>query len=672
MSCKTSDSPLGLIAMSDITDSEAHLYEAAPESPSRRIRAALVGVVMLPVLVAAVRAIVRDWFPIGDSAQLYIRAADVFTRHHPFLASWTSASLSVGEHMNNPGPTYNFLIAPFAHVLPPGPGAALGVGAVNMASIVGISWASRRIGGWPMQRWMLAAAAALAWTMGSELLIDIWQAHTLLLPFLLFLVLLTGCAAGNLFLLPLTVGVGTLLIQTHITYAYILSFLVLASVATLWWLHRPFAVDSVAASARSRPVVLSTVVFFALWAHPLWEQFFGDGRGNLTRLVANSSGGAVTVGVVEATRITAAVMTVPWWWMRSDFSTKIRYEGGDQLILPGSAVSVISLMLFVVLLAALTFVAHRRGLAVQAAAGALATLSVPAAIVSLSRLTIGPTLLSTGHVRWVWSLAVFLTFVVVWLAVDITGSIRPRAESRWVTVVAVTSAVLFSVSNLAYTVHAQGPHDYRAIPALRRAFPHVGALAYHDPVLYHTDNLRLFEPYSAAMMMRMRQLDIEFRVHDEIFVRHLGPARRADGSERTTVFQLEGVLALTYRGPACVIALTSALSEQEERDAETAALELSAALGDGTIRVDRDRLTDSDPILDWVLGAALGGDLQAAWPLVIDGTLLTWLAEGVATSSDSETAERSKLIEPWTQSAYGFFAEGIDPCPSTGQRFFGP
>ena len=35
-----------------------------------------------------------------------------------------------------------------------------------------------------MQRWMLLACAALTWAMGSELLIDIWQAHALLLPFL--------------------------------------------------------------------------------------------------------------------------------------------------------------------------------------------------------------------------------------------------------------------------------------------------------------------------------------------------------------------------------------------------------------------------------------------------------------------------------------------------------
>jgi hypothetical protein len=665
--------------LTEAISSQAGNDERNLEGPSRAIRAGLVAIAILPVVVAAIRSIGRDWFPIGDSALLYLRTADVFTRHHPFLGSWTSASVSVGENMNNPGPTYNFLIAPFAHLFASGPGAAIGVGAVNVASIIGISWASRRIGGWPMQRWMLVAAAALAWSMGSELLIDIWQAHALLLPFLFFLVLLTGCSAGNYYLLPATVGVATLLIQTHITYAYILILLILISFATFWMMHRPVGRVAPIAVVRSRPVVLSTFVILVLWAHPIWEQFFGDGRGNLARLVANSSGGAVTVGWTDATRITAAVTTVPWWWMRRDFSNKIRYEGGYQLILPSVFVSVASLLVLVALLAALTCASHRRGLTVQTIAGVLATMSVPATIASLSRLTIGPTLLSSGHVRWAWTVAVFVTFVAVWLAVDLRTSSKSRKESQWPTAVAVASLIALSFANLGYTAYSDGPHDYAAMPALRRALPRVSVLADHDPVLFNISNLRLFEPYSSTVMMRMRELGIEFRVADEGFVRQLGPNRRADGSERTTVFQLEGAWALTFRGEAapllpaaCTIALTSALSEEEELRAEAAALELAAALGDGTIRVDADQLPEDDPLLRWVLGAAVAGDLEAGWPLVIDGTLAGWLASGVAVSSSPGTAEQVDLVTSWVQSAYGLFVEGLDPCPAIEQRVFGP
>ena len=137
--------------------------DESPAGPGQLARAGLLAIVILPIVVAVVRALRRNWFPIGDNALLYIRTADVLTEHHPFLGSWTSASLSLGVNLNNPGPTYDLLIAPFAQILSPGPGAAIGVGAVNIASIIGISFASRRMGGWAMQRWMLLAAAGLAW-----------------------------------------------------------------------------------------------------------------------------------------------------------------------------------------------------------------------------------------------------------------------------------------------------------------------------------------------------------------------------------------------------------------------------------------------------------------------------------------------------------------------------
>ena len=68
-------------------------------------------------------------------------------------------------------------------------------------------------------------------------------------------------------------------------------------------------------------------------------------------------------------------------------------------------------------------------------------------------------------------------------------------------------------------------------------------------MVYDVSNLRVFEPYSSTMMMRMQELGIEFRVTDEGLVRQLGPSRRADGTETTRVFQLQGVEALDYSGP---------------------------------------------------------------------------------------------------------------------------
>ena len=59
---------------------------------------------VLPIVVAAVRAIVQHWRPIGDNALVALRAHDVLTSHQPLLGTWSSASLEAGTNLNHPGP----------------------------------------------------------------------------------------------------------------------------------------------------------------------------------------------------------------------------------------------------------------------------------------------------------------------------------------------------------------------------------------------------------------------------------------------------------------------------------------------------------------------------------------------------------------------------------------
>ncbi len=664
---------------------EVDAVVADAEGPRRWVRAALVGVAVLPIVTAVIRSLRQEWFPIGDNALLYLRAVDVFTEHHPLLGSWTSASLSVGENMNNPGALYDLLMAPFALTLAPGPGAAIGVGVLNIASIIGISIASRHIGGWGMQRWMLLAAAALSWSMGSEMLIDIWQAHALLLPFLALLVLMVGCTAGRRACVPWAVFVASVLIQTHISYAYVLGALVVAALAISWWLHRPVERAAVARSLTSRTAIISAGVFVLCWIQPLYEQFFGEGRGNLTRLASNSGGGDVTLGLTDATKITSAIIALPPWWMRSGYSTTVPITqvtptaDGYRLVmtsLPGLAISLLALVGVVALLVALTVAAHRRGLLAATCAGALCAVSVPITVVSLSKLTIGTVGFSSHHVRWVWPLSVFITFSIVWMATEIWTATRAQEatgagtdrSATWLDRISIGLIVVLSIANLGYLERPDGPvAAYSKMAAMRRSLPSLGVLADHDPVVYDVSNLRVFEPYSSTMMMRMQELGIEFRVTDEGLVRQLGPSRRADGTETTRVFQLEGVEALDYGGPACTIALTSALTADDEAATRDRADRLAADLVDGTIVIDDSRLTEADPIDQ--LAAARAGDLDAAWLLVIDGSLARWVADGSATSTrvTDRAADMGVDLDQvmrWQTTSYGLFAEGPWDCPS--------
>ena len=196
-----------------------------PDGPPPWVRAGLHAAVVLPIVVAAVRALATGWFPVGDSALLAIRAADVGTSHHPLLGSWTSASLTLGVDVNNPGPLYPDLLAPFTwtigRVAGIGPAVAVGVATTNAAFALGIVRIGRLIGGWRLERWTLLVVAALTWAMGSELLIDIWQPHALLLPFVCLLLLTVGLVDRRWALLPWWLGVGSLVVQTHIGYVYV-------------------------------------------------------------------------------------------------------------------------------------------------------------------------------------------------------------------------------------------------------------------------------------------------------------------------------------------------------------------------------------------------------------------------------------------------------------------
>jgi hypothetical protein len=644
--------------------------------PSRLQRAGLLAVVIAPFVVAVLRALRHDWFPIGDNALLFIRTRDVFTNHQPFLGSWTSASLSVGENMNNPGPAYDFLIAPFAHVLSPGPAAAIGVATVNVASVIGVSSASRYIGGWSMQRWFLLASAALAWSMGSELLIDIWQANALLLPYLFFLVLIVGCASGRTVLIPWAAGVASLLIQTHISYAYILSLLIAASLVVAWFQHRPVQWRELPRRMWSRLTAITAAVVVALWLLPAVEQIFGQGRGNLTRLVENSSGGDVTLGVSNATKIASAVLVVPTWWFRSGFSSTVPITrvtdtaSGPSIVIPGLPsliVAVVGLIALIALLVWLTRLAVRRSMPLQACAGVLAAVSVAGVVIALSLLTVGRVGFSPHHVRWIWTQAVFVHVVIVWMAVDLWKSRSPAVSERSISAVAVALICLLSLLNLPYEAHPEGPiARYAAMPAMRRVAPELDQLEHVGPVLYDTSNVRVFEPYSSTMMMFLQQRGIEFRVADEGMVRQLGNGRRATGNETVKVFQLEAEEALLYDGPACPIAVTSALTPEQEATARADADVLAKGLVDGLIRVDTSEFTASEP-MD-LLTAARGGDAAAARHLVLDGTLSRWAASGwVDNAASSGTGvdnfeARLDHVDSWWKSAFGLFATGLQHC----------
>ena len=136
---------------------------------------AAVVLAIAPLVVATVRALTRGWMAIGDNGLILLRAEDVATANHPLLGTWTSASLTAGRTISNPGPLWFDVLAPFVRIGGPSVGLAVGVMVANIAAIVGAAWAAqtRAAGGpWSWSRpcrpgWRGRWAASCCSTPGS-------------------------------------------------------------------------------------------------------------------------------------------------------------------------------------------------------------------------------------------------------------------------------------------------------------------------------------------------------------------------------------------------------------------------------------------------------------------------------------------------------------------------
>ena len=626
-----------------------------PDEPPHWVRAVLQVAVVLPILVAAVRALATGWFPVGDSALLAIRAADVGTVHHPWLGSWTSASLTLGVDVNNPGPLYPDLLAPFmwtiGRIAGIGPATAIGVATVNAAFALGIVRVGRMLGGWRLERWALLVVAALTWAMGSELLIDIWQPHALLLPFVCLLLLSVGLVDRRWALLPAWLGVGSLVVQTHIGYVYVVVVLGLMVVTTgviaLRAEQRP-----VAELVRHRIAAWSGVVLAVAWVQPLVEQFAGEGRGNLARLASNAGGGDITIGAGTAVKLVARVVALPPWWSRPGFESSVRSTpltdtpDGPRLFvpeLPNGVLALVAVILVVGVLAWLFLTARRRKLTTVAAGLLVALVAVVTAVGTLTVQTVSVVGLGSHHVRWLWALSLFVQFVIVWAATELW---RPAIEERIASAgIAVVVGALV-VANLGVTAHALGPTaDRAAADTLERTLDDLTSFDPGGSVLYDVGNLRPFEPWSAAVQMRLRELGIEFRVADEGMVRQLGNGRRADGTEVTTLRQIERSAALAFDGPGCVVSTASPFGASTEADIDA---DIDAAVADLAAGRAGFDLDGWDPALVARFERAADGDVDEAFVLVADGVVAVAASDGRITSSTpaiDQVIERAATIE---------------------------
>ncbi len=514
--------------------------------PDRR-SALTLAVVVLPVLVAVVRGLITHRAPIGDNGLIALRADDVLTADHPWFGTWTSASLSTGIEFNNPSPLHFDALAIFVKPFGVIAGSILAAGALNIASIVVAVRQGLHFGGRRGEALMAVAAAGLAWTLGSEMLTDIWQPHNLVLPFLAFMACTVAVATGRWRSLAWAVGIGSMVMGAHLSFAYLVLALLGASIACAWWLDRG---RQTGRDGWRRGVSVAVGVGLLAWLQPILEQLFGYGEGNLSRVLQARSASDEPLGLRLGARLVAQVVALPPWWSRPSFTDSIPETGysADGALRPegvvGPAVAVVALAALFVVLGGLTWWAIRRRERVVAVLLGMNTLAVVVALGTTMVMPAGVLGLAPHQLRWLWPISILVMLSVV-DAVDVLW-LRGRVGSRQRVLAAGAVLAALSVVNLPAHLSDLGPSDSRdANDAIRSLMAQLDDVRLPGPTYFDGSTLVFAEPYSGPVLAALTQADQPIRAGDESFARQLGEHRRRRNDERWSLQVREGDAART-------------------------------------------------------------------------------------------------------------------------------
>jgi hypothetical protein len=540
-------------------------------TPFRLFVAALV-LALLPMLVAAVRAVERGWVPVGDNALMAIRADDVLEGDGPLIGTWSSASAAAGRDVNHPGPLMDDLLAVPVRVVGSGAGIAVGIAIVNALALVGVAVFALRRGGPLIGAAATAGAAMLSWSLGSELLLDPWNPYGVVLAFLCFLVLVWSVSAGDLVALPLAAFVGSLVLQTHLSYAVLVPALaVWAIVGLVLELRRRRQNEPGAWPALRRRTqvfgVTAAVVFLVCWAQPVWEQFTGDGKGNLSRLVDSSRDPADPIGFELGTRVVASVVSLPPFWFRPTFHDAgfaARAPGGWR---PNSIVLAVgSLAILAVVLGWAIRDARTRADRMNLRMIMTAVVALGVALLTAGRAPVSAFGTTAHQFRWLWPLSVFVVLVVFTTLVR-----RFRAQS--IAVVggcAVVTAVFVAWNLPASDQGISAPPE--SIPVMRDLESQMRDVDFAGTVLVEGET-RFADPYSPGVMAALQRQGVEFVVGEGLI-----PPRQISHTHDFTGDNADSVLTIVIGEHAAVPGGSRRIASHDgDTPEETVALYLARA-----------------------------------------------------------------------------------------------
>jgi hypothetical protein len=550
---------------------------------ARRLALLAWGLALVPLVVAAGRALHGGWVPVGDSALITIRARDVLGGgpggDMPLLGMWASTSWSVGFDMNHPGPLLYLVLAVPAALVGGGGGVVVGTAAINVASVTGVFVVARRVGGEAVAAAAMAVTAVLCWSFGSAVLVEPWHASTVLLPFACVGVLTWGVLAGDRWCLPWAVAVGSLVLQTNLSYAVLVpALLAVAMVPVVRAAVRP----GDGRGGAIRVLGVAAAVGALCWVPVVIEQLTADDGGNLSRLRRSLGVSTTTLDAGEGLGALARVIGLPPWWGRPSYADAFPL-GAFGNPLPSPAVAVAALTVVVGLGALALVDARRRGDRVAVGALTVAGVVLAAAYVTALRTPTGPFGTIAYQLRWLWPVGALAALALVVAAVRHPWAAGVRWPWAPVAVTAVTA--LAAGANLPAS-HQDTTAPAAAYPVARTVTGAVGAAELSGPVQVVCGE-GVFDPYCEAVMARLQDDGVAFVVDEAIGVRQLGNGRRADpGRPLDTLVVVAGDYAVFAPPGARTVTRHEGLDRDEALELFYLRADLVRAIADGDVRLN--------------------------------------------------------------------------------------
>jgi hypothetical protein len=502
-----------------------------------------IALAVLPFLVSAVALVARvggDYRPSADEAWIELQIRDI--GHHAVL---------LGPYSRfgwfHPGPLLYYLLwLPYRVTGSTGASLAIAALTLNAVVVVAIALVARKRGGLSLVVLTLVLLGVLGLGEGAQFFRDVWNPDITVLAFVLLALVAWSMSCGEAWALPVGIGVGTFLVQTHVGYGLVTAVLLLAGAvgaAITLSRRRDDAGHRTRVRSWIRMGVVSAAIAAILWL-PVVIQQVRDEPGNLGVLLRFFRDHGREHSYGDAWHVVSEQLTLVPDWLHGHVVRNL-YSGAVDL---SGATPIAVWALVLVLAGVLAWRRAKDGFRLDV----LVALTIVAAVVSVSRIVgdIFPYL-----VTWTWAVGMLTWLAIVWSVVrwwQTRDGVDPRVGRIALLVGGAALVIVCGVNTVdAATAGNPDPSGSRAVAALVTKVR--AALPQHDGVVLIEAGTTPGSAWIGAGIAAQLERDgIQTRVAPDLGFAY-GPDRvLGDEHVRLVVLPVEDPDLETYRRSRCV------------------------------------------------------------------------------------------------------------------------